>query len=192
MKTLVIAVVGILVLVGAMAVAGGRNAPSPAQGTANADAMRVAGEAMNQVAQGMETAAALIAERERSGDAALAELGRHWAQDAQALHERAGWLMAAAGADSMVHDPNKAQQLNLYNLRANGSVMVAEGQAMVEHGREMKEQVGELLTAGAIGPELADKMTAAADALIASGETLERDGKRMQDSAERLLTSLGK
>lgn len=153
-----------------------------------ANSMAVGGTAMIQAAAEMSQAAqTMIA----SGDPTLNELANHWEQDARALREQGAWMVLAATADSMIHDPDKAREVNLQNLRGNGMSMAAEGQAMVEHGNEMAAEVDQLRREGALNETMADELTADARALVAAGEMLVRDGDRMREYAEKLLQSLG-
>lgn len=163
--------------------------PLPAaEDVATANSMAAGGTAMIQAATGMSRAAqTMIA----SGDPALNELANHWEQDARALREQGAWMVLAATADSMVHDPDKARELNLQNLRGNGMSMAAEGQAMVEHGNEMAAEVDQLRQGGVLNETMADELTADAKALVAAGEMLVRDGDRMREYAEKLLQSIG-
>ena len=163
--------------------------PLPAaEDVATANSMAAGGTAMMQAAAGMSQAAqTMIA----SGDPTLNERAQHWEQDARALREQGAWMVLAATADSMVHDPDKAHELNLQNLRGNGMSMAAEGQAMVEHGNEMAAEVDRLRREGVLNEAMADELTADARALVAAGETLVRDGNRMQEYAEKLLQSIG-
>lgn len=163
--------------------------PLPAaEDVATANSMAAGGTAMIQAAAGMSGAAqTMIA----SGDPALNELANHWEQDARALREQGAWMVLAATADSMIHDPDKARELNLQNLRGNGMSMAAEGQAMVEHGNEMAAEVDKLRREGALNESMADELTADAKALITAGESLVQDGEWMQEYAEKLLQSIG-
>lgn len=163
--------------------------PLPAaEDAATANTMAAGGTAMIQVAAGMSQAAqTMIA----TGDPTLNELANHWEQDARALRDRGAWMVLAATADSMVHDPDKARELNLQNLRGNGMSMAAEGQAMVEHGNEMVTAVDQLRQEGVLNEAMADELTADARALVAAGESLMRDGERMREYAEKLLQSIG-
>lgn len=159
-----------------------------AQDLATADTMTAAGAAMIRAAEGMaETATTMIA----SGVPALVDLGGHWAQDARALRERGAWMVLAATADSMVHDPDNARELNLQNLRGNGLSMTAEGQAMVDHGEEMLAAVEQLRRDAAVEDGVATELSNQANALIAAGQALQRDGERMRQYAENLLRSIG-
>ena len=163
--------------------------PLPAaQDPSSADTMTAGGAAMIQAAEGMAGAATTMT---ASGVPALAELGEHWSQDARALRERGAWMVLAATADSMVHDPAKAHELNLQNLRGNGLSMAAEGQAMVDHGQEMLTEVEQLRREGAVDEDVAAELASDADALIAAGQALARDGERMREYAENLLRSIG-
>lgn len=159
-----------------------------AEDQATANSMTNAGVAMLQAAQGMDAAAAVMLS---SGSAELVALGTHWQQDAAALAQRGAWMSISATSDSMVHDPNKARELDLANLRANGSVMELEGQAMVEHGREMIDQVAQLRANGSLPAATADELTARGNDIVEAGERMAADGKRMQDDAERLQRSIG-
>lgn len=168
----------------------GHTMPLPAPDDAStANSMTNAGIAMIQAAQSMDTAAGIMI---NSGVQALGDLGQHWHQDARTLRERGLWMIASATSDSMVHDADKAHQLNLTNLQANGGVMVAEGQAMAEHAREMLAEVEQLRADGSLPAATADDLKARGENLIAAAETMENDGKRMQDRAESLLRSIGK
>ena len=170
--------------------AGPANQPLPApQDPASADRMAAAGAAMVAAAQGMESAAAALV---ASGDPALAELGQHWQADARVLRARGAWMVTSSTSDSMVHDPDRVHELNLENLRANGTVMAEEGRALADHGREMAAQVEQFRQDGAISAAVADDLAARAAALVAAGEALERDGEQMQEYAESLLKSLGR
>lgn len=161
--------------------------PAP-QDPATADRMTAAGAAMIQAADGMARAAAAMTATE---DPALVKLGEHWAEDAVALRERGAWMVLAATADSMVHDPDKARELNLQNLRGNGLSMEAEGQAMAAHGAEMAAEVEQLRRDGALSDAESEALTAAAKDLSDAGEALAREGARMREYAENLLRSIG-
>jgi len=153
--------------------------------------MTAAGTAMIQAAQALDEAAqALLREAERLDDSELEELARRWQQVATTLRSRGSWMIVAVTGDSMVHEPDWARQVNLRNLRGNGLVMQAESQAMIGYGQAMIEQVDQARSRGAIPSDLADKLGTTAEALVAAGEQLERDGRIMQAYAERLLTSL--
>ncbi len=154
-----------------------------------ANSMTDAGIAMIRAAQSMEAVADVMA---ASGDQALVDLAGHWYQDARALREQGAWMIVTATSDSMVHDPNKAHELNLVNLQANGVVMENEGQAMVDHGRAMIGQVASLRQGGSLPSAMADNLTARGQDLITTGEQMARDGKKLREVAETLLHSLGK
>jgi hypothetical protein len=162
--------------------------PAPAD-RATANSMTEAGIALTRAAQSMEAAADLMA---ASGDQALVDLAGHWYQDARALREQGAWMIVTATSDSMVHDPDKARELDLVNLRANGIAMEDAGQAMADHGRAMNAQVAQLRQAGSLPAAMADDLTARGQDLITAGEQMARDGKKMQAEAESLLRSLGK
>lgn len=161
--------------------------PAPAD-VASGDVMAAGGTAMILAADDMARAAETM---RVSGTPELVERGEHWAQDAQALRDRGAWMVLAASAGSMVHDPDRAHELNLQNLRGNGLSMAAEGQAMIEHGQQMATEVEELGASGILDRALADELASDAANLIESGEVLVRDGERMQEDAERLLESIG-
>lgn len=164
--------------------------PLPAaEDLASQDTMVAAGATMIQASRTMAAAARTMAE---SDDPTVVELGRHWAEDARALAERGAWMVASATAESMVHDPSKARELDLLSLLGNGQSMAAEGQAMIEHGREMVAEVERLRGGDALPAERLDQLAAHAEALIAAGETLVEDGNRMQRDAESLLRSMGR
>jgi hypothetical protein len=155
---------------------------------ASANTMTAGAAAMIQAAAVMEQAAqAMIA----AADPAIVDLGQHWLQDAQTLRDHGAWMMLSETAGAMVHDPDKARELDLYSLSGNGMSMAAEGQAMADHGREMLAQVAQLRQAGTIAPDLADELIAAAQQLVTAGDALARDGQRMQDYAGKMLQSLG-
>jgi hypothetical protein len=161
--------------------------PAP-QDLASADTMAAGGETMIQAAEGMSQAAVTMM---AAGVPELVDLGQHWAQDAQALRERAAWMVLSASADTMVHDPDNAHELNLQNLLGNGTSMAAEGQSMVGHGQEMAAQVDQLRRDGVLTDAMADELAADAKALVDAGEALVRDGEQMQEYAEKLLQSIG-
>jgi hypothetical protein len=154
----------------------------------SASVMTSAGLTMIQVSQRMAATATTMT---ASTDPVIVELGAHWARDAAALRERGLWMIASATSATMVHDPDKARQLDLLNLQGNGLAMAAEGQAMAAHGREMVTQIEQLRDEGNLPPENADELIAAGNALIAAGERLAQDGERMQQYAEKLSESLG-
>jgi hypothetical protein len=161
--------------------------PSAADLT-SANAMTAGGATMIQAAAAMEQAAqTMIA----AADPAVVDLGEHWLQDAQTLRDHGAWMMLSETAGSMVHDPDKAHELDLYSLRGNGMSMAAEGQAMADHGREMLAEVAQLRQDGMIAADVADELTTAAQQLVTAGEALARDGERMQDYADKMLQSLG-
>lgn len=167
----------------------GHGMPLPsAEDQATANSMTDAGVAMIRAAQSMDAAAGVMMS---SGNAELVTLGTHWQQDAAALAQQGAWMSIAATSDSMVHEPSKARELDLANLRANGRVMELEGQAMVEHGREMVDQVAQLRASGSLPAATADDLTARGNDIVAAGERMAADGKRMQDDAERLQQSIG-
>lgn len=164
--------------------------PLPAaEDVATANTMATGSTAMIQAAAGMSRAAQTMV---ASGDPILSEFANHWEQDARALREQGAWMVLAATADSMVHDPDKAREVNLQNLRGNGMSMAAEGQAMVEHGNEMAAEVDRLRREGALNEAMADELTADARALVTAGESLVQDGEWMQEYAKRLLQSIGR
>lgn len=167
----------------------GHTQPLPApEDIDTANSMSNAGISMIQAAQSMETAAGVMT---ASGIQSLVDLGQHWQQDARALRERGLWMITSATSDSMVHDVNKAMELDLTNLKANGAVMQAEGEAMAQHVREMLAQVDQLRADGALSAAVADDLTARGNDMIAAGDRMASDGKRMQEDADRLLRSLG-
>lgn len=161
--------------------------PAP-EDLVTADTMAAGGVAMIETATGMSQAAQTMI---TSGVPELVDLGQHWAQDAAALQERGTWMVLSATANSMVHDPDKARELNLQSLRGNGLSMAAEGQAMVDHGNEMVADVAQLRRDGVLSETMADELTTDATALVDAGKTLVRDGERMQEYAEKLLRSIG-
>jgi hypothetical protein len=159
-----------------------------AEDRASADAMAAGGAAMVQMAQVMDEAAALML---GSDDPQLVALGQHWVLDAQALRQQAAWMVLSATAADMIHDPAKAHEINAWNLKGNGLSMAAEGEAMAEHGQEMTTQVQQLRETGALSPNLADQLLAAGQEMVATGESLQRDGRRMQEFADDMLTLIG-
>ena len=52
-------------------------------------------------------------------------------------------------------------------------------------------QVAQLSETGALTPETADQLVAASEELITTGETLGRDGQRMQETADQMLALIG-
>jgi hypothetical protein len=163
--------------------------PLPAaEDRASADAMATGGAAMIEMARVMDEAAALML---NSDDPQLVALSQHWVLDAQALRQQASWMVLSATAADMIHDPAKAHELNAWNLRGNGLAMAAEGQAMADHGRAMTTQVEQLRASGALSPDLADRLVAAGQEMMATGEALQRDGQRMQDVADDMLALIG-
>lgn len=152
------------------------------------DMMAAGGAAMVAAADEMGKAAgAMLGYR----DPELVSLGRHWQQDAEALASRGAWMVGAATAGSMVHDPARAREINLQGLLGNGMSMAAEGEAMAQHGEAMATEGERLRQEGAIPAQLADDLAATASMLVTAGQALESDGQRMQDQAESLLRSIG-
>lgn len=149
--------------------------------------MTGAGMAMIQVSESMDATASLLV---ASGAPTLIELGEHWIQDARALSARGEWMIITATSDAMVHDPKIADALNLANFRANGVVMVAEGETMAQHGRAMVAQIHQLDTDGSLNVVTREALVAQADQLIAHGEAMGRDGEQMVLVADRLERSL--
>lgn len=173
------------------AAATGRSSrPLPAaQDRATQNAMTDAGLAMIAASESMGAAAeALLA----VGDPALTETGRHWEADAQSLAARGAWMITSATSESMVHDPGRAAELDLYSLRANGAVMELEGAAMAEHAHEMVNQVEQLPATAPIEAALLDDLTVRARDVVKSGEAMERAGKQMQEDADALPRSIGR
>lgn len=162
--------------------------PGPAD-PASSETMATGGAAMVQAADDMDRAARLMI---ASDVPALVDRGRHWELDARALRDRGAWMVLSASAESMVHDPATAAELNLESLRGNGLSMAAEGRAMVEHGQTMATEVERLRRDGVLDDALAGELAADATALVATGEVLERDGERMREDAEKLLESIGR
>lgn len=168
----------------------GHTMPLPsAQDRATANSMTNAGIAMIQAAQSMEAAATVMV---ASGNQTLVDLGGHWYQDARALRDQGAWMIVAATSDSMIHDPNKARELDVANLQANGLTMETEGQAMADHGRAMLAQIDQLRIDRSLPSSIADDLTARGNELITTGDQMERDGKQMQEYAKDLEQSLGK
>jgi hypothetical protein len=162
--------------------------PAP-EDRASADAMAAGAAAMIEMAGALEAAADRLLS---ANDAKLVELGQHWMLDAQALQQQAAWMVLSATAADMIHDPRTAHEINAWNLRGNGMVMTAEGQAMAEHARSMTTQVEQLRADGALPPDVADALIAAGEELITTGEELARDGQRMQDTADEMLRLIGR
>lgn len=161
--------------------------PAP-QDLATADMMAAGGATMIQAAKGMAEAAQMM----RASDVPEAvDRGQHWAEDARALRERGAWMVLASTSESMVHDPDRARELNLQSLRGNGLSMSAEGRAMAEHGKEMAAEVDQLRQDGVLNDEMSGQLTGDAKALADAGDALARDGERMQEYAETLLQSIG-
>lgn len=154
-----------------------------------ADMMAAGGAAMIQAAQAMAEAAQSML---TSGVPQVIERGQHWAQDARALRERGAWMVLASTAESMVHDPDQAHELDLQSLLGNGMSMAAEGQAMAAHGAEMAAEVEQLRQDRVLSEDLSEQLMADAQALMDAGEALARDGERMREYAEALLRSIGR
>lgn len=154
----------------------------------SADMMAEGGAAMIAAADTMDDAAEVMAQGD---DQTLVEMGDHWRQDAAALRERGAWMAITATSAGMVHDPDRAHELDVWNLKANGATMVAEGEAMAEHGREMQSEAVRLRDAGAVSSDLADELVATGQALVETGEALRGDGERMERYADGLIQSLG-
>lgn len=123
--------------------------PLSAQDRDTANSMTNAGIAMIQAAQSMEAAAAAMV---ASGNPALVDLGGHWYQDTRSLRDQGAWMIVTATSDSMIHDPNKARELDVANLQANGLTMEVEGRAMADHGRAMFAQIDQLRADGVYRP----------------------------------------
>ncbi len=102
----------------------------------NGNPMVAGGRAIIAMADAMDNVAtALLTSSSLAGDSQRAELGRHWKADASMMRTRGNWMILAATADSMIHDPDAARQVNLQNLRGNGLVMEHEGNALIAHGQ---------------------------------------------------------
>ncbi len=153
-----------------------------------ADMMATGGAAMVGAAGALEAAAAAMAE---SGNPTLVELDRHWREDSRALRERGAWMVITATSSGMVHDPDRAHEIDVWNLKAGGVTMAAEGEAMAAHGREMQAQAVQLREQGALATNLAADLVGAGQSLIDQGEALAQDGERMERYADGLIRSLG-
>jgi hypothetical protein len=160
-----------------------------AQDARSSGVMAASGTSMIEVADGME---AVVPTLLASSDSEVAALGQHWDQDAVALRERGAWMISSATSDAMVHDPDRAREINLQNLLGNGMVMSSEGQAMTAHGEEMLAEVELLRDEGVLSDDIAPTLTIQAQALVDAGQELERDGEDMQQTAEDLLRSIGR
>lgn len=160
-----------------------------AQDAQSGGTMAASGTSMIEVADGME---AVVPTLLASSDPEVAALGQHWNQDAAALREQGAWMITSATSDAMVHDPDRAREINLQNLLGNGMVMSSEGQAMTTHGEEMIAEVERLRGEGVVSDDVADELVARAQALVDSGQAIEQDGEEMQQTAKDLLRSIGR
>ena len=168
----------------------GRSRPvvSPQAVPTSVDPLPALADQASAAAMAAEAAATMIA----SGDPSLVERGRHWEPAATALRERGARMVIAATSGGQVHDPDEACEFAPRSLQAGGVSMAGEGQAMVDHGREMAEQVMPLRRDAALSPELAADLIASADGPVTTGEALVRDGEVLQADADRLLESIGR
>jgi hypothetical protein len=160
-----------------------------AQDPLSGGTMTSAGTSMIEVADSME---AVVPTLLASSDAEVSALGQHWDQDAAALRERGAWMISSATSDAMVHDPDRARQINLQHLLGNGMAMVSEGAAMRAHGEEMITEVDRLRELGVLPDDIADDLIGKAQTLIDAGQRIEEDGEEMQQTAEDLLRSIGR
>lgn len=158
----------------------------------NGNPMAAGGRAIIAMADAMDTVATVpLTSSSPAGDSQRAELGQHWKRDASVMRSRGNWMILAATADSMIHDPDAARQVNLQNLRGNGLVMEHEGNALIAHGHAMIDEVNRAQAEGWLSPDLARQALDRAWEIVALGERLKRDGQDMQAEADRLLRSLG-
>lgn len=170
--------------------AGGHYKALPAaQDSASAGVMASSADVMIHVADSMGALAPTLLE---NGDAATRVLAQHWNLDAHALRDRAGWMVTSATSDAMIHNSDNVTEVNLSNLRGNGLAMIDEGQAMANHGAQMRTEVEQLQRDGVLSSDVANHLLDQADALFDAGQALERDGESMRDTANNLLRSIGR
>ena len=80
--------------------------------------MPAAGIALLRAAESMDATAAMLEKQAAvAAGAELAELARSWREDAETLRKLGVWLFVSVSADGMVHDPEKAHEINLENWR---------------------------------------------------------------------------
>lgn len=175
----------------------------------SAQAMQQAGLTMQAHAQ------AMLAEGQRAGDQDLIGHGEHWLTDGQALVRGGQWMgmnptspsslvsspseLAAQGswgeltrtAQTMLHDPSRAREIDLAALRWNGQAMRAEGRNMVEHSRIMIEQAELMIARHGLEGQAATDLRQTAATMQQVGGYLEQNGQSMIDYADRLRRSLG-
>lgn len=168
--------------------------PSAAQSLeARGGAMSSGGLAMIGAADTLGSAAEQIETQARDVDYPdLAALATEWQIEAAQLRAQGIEMTASLSAESMVHDPATAPEFDPASLRGNGSVMVAEGQKMVDLGGELNEQIAILSDVGILPPGMVMQLSSSASALINAGEHLVQEGQDMQEYADQLLRSIGR
>lgn len=160
---------------------------------ARGGAMSSGGMAMIGAADTLASAAAQIEKQVRDvNDPDLAALATEWQTEAAQLRTQGVEMTASLSAESMVHDPASVSQFDPVSLRGNGSVMVVEGQKMVDLGGELDEQIAILSNVGVLPPEMVMQLTSSASALISAGQHLVQEGHDMQEYADQLLRSIGR
>ena len=175
----------------------------------SSQAMQEAGATMQSHAQ------AMLAEGQRTGDQDLIAHGEHWLTDGQALVRGGQWMgmnptapgsliaspseLGTQGswgeltrnAQQMLHDPSRAREVDLEALRWNGLAMRAEGRNMVDHGRNMAEEVDVMIARHGLEGQSAADLRQAASTVQQVGGYLEQNGQSMIDYADRLRRSMG-
>jgi hypothetical protein len=177
--------------------------------TESAGALQQAGAVMQTHGQTMWE------DGQRLNDPDLVARGEHWRADGQTLSQRGQWLsmhplapsslvvspaeLSAQGAwgdlprtaETMLHDPSRARELDLEALRWNGLAMRAEGQAMAEHGRIMDEDLSVMVSRHPVAEPTTANLRQAAEAMRDAGGYLSANGQEMIDYADRLRQSMG-
>ena len=96
--------------------------------------MTAAAVAIIMTADVMKSGATILDEEALlRGDESPTELANHWRTDADDLRDRGVWMLLSQTAGAMIHDPDKAHQLDLRGLRANGEMMIVEGDQTGRH-----------------------------------------------------------
>jgi hypothetical protein len=157
----------------------------------------------------------MLAEGQRTSNAALVFHGEHWASDGRSVAQAARWMamdptapanlntppgqLAAQGtwgsltqtARAMLHDPSRARSVDLDALRWNGEAMQGEGKHMLEHVRAMNEDLAVMAALHQVDQSTASELRAAVEAVSAAGTHIAQNGRAMVDYADRTRRSLG-
>ena len=177
--------------------------------TTAAGALQKAGTVMESHGQQM------LADGQRTGNAALVSTGQHWLTDGQVLVQQGTWLAMDPtapvnlhatpaelaqqgnwgplniGTQAMVHDPWRAKEVDLVALRWDGAAMRSEGQDMVDHARVMSEEVDLMVAQGVVNATTASELRGATAQLRSAGTGLQQTGQAMVDYTDQLHRSLG-